>query len=225
MKHLIKAFLLCTLMCSLVGCKSNEQRANELIKDYMFKHLHDFSSYEPVETQVDTAYNIPINNAQVFQLAKDAVEHKEKADEYQGEAEYANRKKNIWSDSYSSYGRQQYKEAFEEQKEQTKNYTAEMLAVANDLTEMYQIISGLNQDEVLGWSVVHSFRCKNRGGNTSLSEYLFIVDKKFETILSVITDDDDLTECGKMIEMALLPDQVQKLKETATGVLEKLQGL
>lgn len=30
----------------VISCKSNEEKANELIKDYMYKSLYDYDSYQ-----------------------------------------------------------------------------------------------------------------------------------------------------------------------------------
>ena len=46
MRNLILAFLLIPL---LLGCQSNEKKALSLVKDYMYKNLHDYKSYEPIE--------------------------------------------------------------------------------------------------------------------------------------------------------------------------------
>ena len=45
MKTLLFIVVSATMLLS--GCKSKEEKANELIKDDMFKVLYDFASYEP----------------------------------------------------------------------------------------------------------------------------------------------------------------------------------
>lgn len=56
MKQLIFAFTICAFIFS--SCQSKEDKAKELVKDDLYKTLHDFSSYEPVEwTELKPTYN------------------------------------------------------------------------------------------------------------------------------------------------------------------------
>ncbi len=41
----------------LVGCTSNEKKAEKLIDDYMYKHLHDYKSYEAVSFRTPIMIN------------------------------------------------------------------------------------------------------------------------------------------------------------------------
>ena len=40
----------------LVSCISDEDKAENLIKEKMFKTLFDFESYEPIETIIDSSF-------------------------------------------------------------------------------------------------------------------------------------------------------------------------
>lgn len=56
MKQLIFAFAICALIFS--SCQNKEDKAKELVKDNLYKTLHDFSSYEPVEwTELKPTYD------------------------------------------------------------------------------------------------------------------------------------------------------------------------
>lgn len=56
MKQLIFAFSVCAFILS--SCQSKEDKAKELVKDDLYKSLHDFSSYEPVEwTELKPTYD------------------------------------------------------------------------------------------------------------------------------------------------------------------------
>lgn len=57
MKQLIFAFSICVFILS--SCQSKEDKAKQLIKDDLYKTLHDFSSYEPVEwTELEPTYDV-----------------------------------------------------------------------------------------------------------------------------------------------------------------------
>ena len=70
MKRLM-VFVLSTLFFGLlfVQCKSKEDKANELIKDYMFKNLYDFESYQPIETTIDSAFHTIYNDSTALYYA------------------------------------------------------------------------------------------------------------------------------------------------------------
>lgn len=56
MKQLIFVFATCVFIFS--SCQSKENKAKELVKDDLYKTLHDFSSYEPIEwTELKPTYD------------------------------------------------------------------------------------------------------------------------------------------------------------------------
>ena len=50
--------LLLLLSFAIVGCKSNEEKAADLIKKELSKSLFDFESYSPIETTVGLVSNL-----------------------------------------------------------------------------------------------------------------------------------------------------------------------
>lgn len=57
MKQLIFAFTICTFILS--SCQSKEDKVKELVKNDLYKTLHDFSSYESVEwTELKPTYDL-----------------------------------------------------------------------------------------------------------------------------------------------------------------------
>ena len=65
--HLI--LLLLALPLAFTSCKSNEDKANELVKNELSKTLYDFESYEPIETKVSEAYETAYNDTTCFRQA------------------------------------------------------------------------------------------------------------------------------------------------------------
>ena len=50
-------FLILSIVPFLFGCvQTREQRGAEIAKSEMMKRLYDADSYEPIETQIDSAY-------------------------------------------------------------------------------------------------------------------------------------------------------------------------
>lgn len=220
------SFGIATMMVisSLSGCKSNEQKAEDLIRDYMFKHLHDYDSYEVVETKVDTAYNLPIFNPSIYATALDVKEIFDDMDGVKREMDSAQRSMDIWSDSWSSYSRREYNEAKDKWTKAVDQYVGKMTLIINDLYEINAQIKEMDTSEVIGWLVSHKFRCNTRGGNKTLGNYTFVIDKDFKNIIFQLDDDDeDLSDILDIIKMAGDDDELQSLKESNESLIEAIQ--
>ena len=189
---------------TLSQCKSKEDKALALINEQMFKTLYDYDSYQPVETKIDSAFHTPFNDPINLEYAVCCSVLYDKLDEYIQEVKNAQNKVEIWSDSYSSYGRKQYNKALAE--------AAASLLVAdyflNNKIKPYQdsikIRSNELDREFIGWQVTHKFRCKTKGGYSDLSTNIYIMDNKFTKILDQINvDDENYKEYQKIIKDAL----------------------
>ena len=97
----------------LTGCKSKEEKALEAIKDEMFKTLYDFESYQPVETKIDSAFLSIYTDSTILKHGYVSSAILDEVNTTLEEVKDGNRTAKIWSDSYSSYGREQYNEARE----------------------------------------------------------------------------------------------------------------
>lgn len=216
---------------AVVGCKSNEQKAEALIKDYMYKHLHDYDSYEVVETKVDSAYNKPFFDQGIMSAALNAVEAKEKMDEHSSKYERAQSSMEIWEDSYSSMGRREYRNARKEYISEFLNFSKCYLQYFESLHEISQISDTLDR-EFIGWMVDHKYRCNNRGGNKVLGNDIFILDKKFNDILFLFDDDDDefsdvIATIGLVATMGIdeIEGHIDQAKQTIATVQDILKDL
>lgn len=202
-KHLSLFFVAFVLSLSFVQCKSNEEKALALINEQMFKTLYDYDSYQPVETKIDSAFHTPFNDSINLKYAVYCSVFYEKFDEYMKKVDNAQREAEIWSDSYSSYGKQKFYDAFEEA-------TTGLLVAEEILNKigLYQDTIKMRSNELdrefIGWQVTHKFRCKTKGGYSDLSTNIYIMDNKFTKILDQINvDDENYKEYQKIIKDAL----------------------
>lgn len=224
MKRFFSFGMVVMVICCLSGCKSNERKAEDLIRDYMFKHLHDYDSYEVVETRVDTAYNLPIFNASIRAEAQDVKDIMDDIDDIQSDMESAQRSMEIWGDSWSSYSRREYNEARDKWLKNLDNYVGKMTIIINSLSEINEGIKKMDSKEVLGWLVSHKFRCNTRGGNRTLGDYTFVMDKSFKNILLQIDDDDeDISDIVDIIKLASDDEQIQSMREANESLISTIQ--
>jgi hypothetical protein len=184
------------------SCKSREEKANELIKAELFKTLYDFSSYEPIETIIDSAFTSIYTDSTILTHAYIIKGCIDRLDKYISEINSARSSMDIWGDSYSSYSRRKYNDALE--KFETNLEKAK--TVMKKMNESMLFIKGrIDKFETshIGFQAKHKFRCKSKGGNFTIGNYLYIIDEKFEKIISVIDlDDDDNEEMKKIIDEA-----------------------
>lgn len=187
MKKFICLFSLSILACA---CASNVDKANKLIDQYMYKHLHDYKSYEVVETTVDTLFNSPVTDPDCIDLIKEMKEHFDKKADYDKEAEYAERSMDIWSGGYSSTSRNEYNKAYKEWATQKRNGMYETISILQRAKELLVLMEDLDGKKQVGWIADHTFRSNTRAGASSLGNYSFFIDKDFKNILYTMDEDD-----------------------------------
>ncbi len=194
MKNLISIFL---IICIVISCKSKEEKANILIKEELRKTLFDFSSYDPIETKIDSAFtsiysdSIILNNAYFIEACSNKVnEYVEKSDEYV-------RIMKIYSDGYN-------RSKFNEAKIEALNN----LEIAKEFSKKMNERAILTKSEIskfspsfCGWKATHKFRCKTKGGNFAIANYEYIIDADMKNIISYEDlDDDNYKKIIKLID-------------------------
>ncbi len=225
MKHLFYC-LACLLL--VVGCQSNEKKANKLIDEYMFKHLHDYKSYEVVETAIDTLYNSPLTDLECINLAISANEHLENCVDYGDDAERDERSMDIWSGGWSSTSRSEYKKAYKSWLTNKMGETQERIEYLKVLKNISQKAETLSGKEQIGWIATHTFRSNTLAGNSSLGNYMFFIDKNFKTILATYSDEEEIDEAIPIITDAIVKyesaEAIDSLITGWGGVIDKLQA-
>lgn len=219
-----RLYLLLLCITTLISCQTPEEKAEVLINEYMFKHLHDYESYEVVETQIDSCYTSIYNDREIRRIALEIKDSMSEVEEYQEEMSYAKEIMSIW-DGWDSYSRTKYndaKEDFEEAalkfSEAGKTLNENLLYIKNASTEFTHTF--------IGWEVMHSFRSKTLGGASSLSRYIFFIDEKF-TSINDVKDEEDIENDENIhliIDLAISSSQ-EELEKTILTATENINRL
>lgn len=200
MKNIFIFFGIIVFMVS--SCKSKEEKANELIKAELFKTLYDFSSYEPIETIIDSAFTSIYTDSTILTHAYIIKGCIDRLDNYISEINSTRSSMDIWGDSYSSYSTRRYNDA----KEKFETTLEKANTDVKKMNESMLLIKGKIEKfepSYIGFQAKHKFRCKSKGGNFTIGNYLYIIDDKFDKIISVIDlDDDENEEMKKIIDEA-----------------------
>jgi len=193
----------------LVSCQSKEEKAAEFIKNELSKTLYDFESYQPIETTVTEAKMTMYNDSACWTKAAALAYGMKKATEYLEEMKDAKERMEIWRPSYysSSYSDSQYykyKEEYEDNLEKAKNAYDICKGLAAELKKQ---IANLDTAKVIGWEAKHRFRCKTRGGNSTIGDYRYVLDKDFKKVLlQEDTDDEDESAIRDVLKAVLNGD-------------------
>lgn len=179
----------------LVSCQSKEEKAAEYIKNELSKTLYDFESYQPIETTVTEAKMTMYNDSACWEMAATLAYGMKTTTEYLEETKSAKEYMDIWgrpsyySSSYSDNQYYKHKEEYEDYLEKAKNAYDICKSIAAELKKQ---IAKLDTAKVIGWEAKHRFRCKTKGGNSTIGDYRYVLDKDFKnTILQEDMDDDE----------------------------------
>ena len=179
----------------LFSCQSKEEKANELIKEKLSKTLYDFDSYQPIETSVIEAKANIYNDSSCWKLGLGLTIGTDKFRDYMKDATSAIDHMRIWlptsySSSYSISKFNDYKKEAEEKKNKAvlAGYTCSKIVAS-----IKDSVAKIDTTQVIGWEVNHRFRCKTKGGYSTIGNYRYIFDKDFEKIL--LFEDKDDKDC------------------------------
>lgn len=196
----------------LFSCSpSREEKAAEIAKSEMIKILYNVDSYEPIETHIDSAFTSIYTNLDVVRAAHDLIELNadEKKDQLQRQYNSAKSSAAIWSDSrsWSSYAKEEYRQAKEEMDDYAKQLKELDEEVKTKMNEIRDYAKAVSEHHFCGWNIYHRFRCANGLGIQQISDILIIVDENMEIVKGrfMLDDNDDysLDKLKKTIDKAI----------------------
>ena len=133
-----------------------------------------------------------------------------KVKEYLEDSKNAKEHMEIWgkpsyySSSYSDNQYYKYKEEYEENFEKGKNAYELCKNLADELKKD---IAKLDTTKVVGWEARHRFRCKTKGGNSTIADYRYVFDKDFKhVIVKEDIDDEDESRIRDVLESVVQGD-------------------
>lgn len=185
MKRIAQYCLIVVVSLLIYSCKSKEDRAEELIRTELSKTLYDFESYQPIETKVSVAKCNMYNDTACWRLGKTLAYGMEQFLEYKEKIENAREHMSIWGrPTYysSSYSDNQYYKYKAEAEDAVTRAMASLLVNKQIADELRDSVNALDTTLVIGWEVVHDFRCKTRGGSPEIGHYRYIISRDFKTV-------------------------------------------
>lgn len=204
----MKRILLGTLLVALfVSCsKSLEDKANALIEEDIKKVLYHPDTYDPAETQVDSAFT-PFDDPVFYEKTMHLYKLGMSIDECDRKMKNAKSSMSIWSGPYqSSFGRNEYQEAKDEYDENAKNKkNAEVKArkIADELKIMLD-----EGQHFIGFKARHRYRANNNAGQTIFGEMKYLFDKNMKRIVISYDMDGEEYKAVRIIYRQMLGEDV-----------------
>ena len=204
MERILLGALLITLF---VSCgKSPEEKANALIEDDIKKVLYHPETYDPAETQVDSAFtpfDDPVFYEKTVQLCKLGMS----IDECDRKMKNAKSSMSIWSGPYqSAFGRNEYQEAkneYDENERNKKSIEAKVKKLATELKTMLE-----NEQQFIGFRARHRYRANNNAGQTIFGETKYLFDKSLSKIVASYDMDSEEYKTVQIIYKQMLGEDV-----------------
>lgn len=187
------SFILLTLLV-LSGCNSKEDKIEELIKSDMNVWLYDFKSYEPTQTQIDSAFYNIHGDYNVREKITKLIKLKKEFEELDIETEDLEMSTMMYSGLSSApavnmYNK--YSKDLSENQEKLKTIENNIEKIKNEIISIHDKAP---RREFIGWGVVHYFKCNTQEGLPYIGQIAYIVDKDIKKILFKIdmTDPDEI---------------------------------
>lgn len=179
MKKVI-GFILCLMVLGACS-RTQEEKANLLIKEDIQKVLVKPDTYEPIETKLDSAfapYETPEfmeNTLKCVQLFMEIKGYKEKIKD-------AKSMMTMYEDNLGSpYLKNEYNEYKAEYKEATNKRNEIEKRLKHSGKKLKELANA--KREFIGYKAMHHYRADNNAGNTVLGTDFYLFDKDIKTIL------------------------------------------
>ena len=205
MERILLGALLITLF---VSCgKSPEEKANALIEDDIKKVLYHPETYDPAETQVDSAFT-PFDDPAFYEKTVQLCKLGMSIDECDRKMKNAKSSMSIWSGPYqSAFGRNEYQEAKNEYDENERNKKSIEAKVKKLATELKTVLE--NEQQFIGFKARHRYRANNNAGQTTFGEMKFLFDKEIEKIVAKYDMDDNEYKAVQILYKQMLGEDTQ----------------
>lgn len=200
MNKVLFGTVLCVLFASC--SKSQEDKANALIKEDIKKVLYHAETYDPVETQVDSAFT-PFDDPVFYEKTAQLCKLGMTMDEYDKKMKNAKSSMSIWSGPYqSAFGRNAYQEAkneYDESAKKIKNIEKKLAELADELKVMLN-----KEQQFIGFKARHRYRANNNAGQTVFGEMEYMFDKDISRIITAYDMEDNEYRAVQIIYRQIL---------------------
>lgn len=186
MKKVI-GFILCLMVLGACS-RTQEEKANLLIKEDIQKVLVKPDTYEPIETKLDSAF-APYDTPEFMENTLKCVQLFMEIEGYKEKIKDAKSMMSIYEDNlYSPYSKNEYNEHKDEYKEATNEKNKIERRLKRSVNKLRELVNA--KREFIGYKAMHHYRADNNAGNTVLGTGFYLFDKDINTILISFSEEE-----------------------------------
>lgn len=186
MKKVI-GFILCLMVLGACS-RTQEEKANLLIKEDIQKVLVKPDTYEPIETKLDSAfapYDTPECMENILKFVQLFIEFKR----YEENIKDAKSMMTLYEDNLGSpYLKNEYKEHKAEYKEATNKKNEIERRLKRSDNKLRELVNA--KREFIGYKTMHHYLAVNNAGYTVLGTVFYLFDKDINTILISFSEEE-----------------------------------
>ena len=175
MKKIIVCF--CALFLILACAKSPTQKAEALIKSEKIKTISKSTTYEVIETTVDSAF-APKDDPEFFKQMEEATQMNERYNALQKEVSEL-------KDSIAQIiKRPEFKKEYEDLTQKQKNLEWEIGLIMDKGHEKYNQLMeiAVSEPKFIGFKAMHTYRIHNEAGSTLPTTEFYLFDTEMNQI-------------------------------------------
>ncbi len=190
-----------------VSCsKSPEDKANALIEDNIKKVLYHPETYDPAETQVDSAFT-PFDDPAFYEKTVQLCKLGMSIEEYDSNMKSAKSSMSIWSGPYqSAFGRNEYQEAKDKYDESAQNKKRAEIKAKKLVEELKDMLD--KEQRFIGFKARHRYRANNNAGQTIFGEMEYLFNRDLSKIVAAYDMDDDEYKAVQIVYKQMLGEEV-----------------
>ena len=179
MKKVI-SFILCMMVLGACS-RTQEEKANLLIKEDIQKVLVKPDTYEPIETKLDSAF-APYETPECMENILKCVQLFMEIKRYEEKIKDAKSMMTLYEDNLGfPYLKNKYNEHKAEYKEATNKKNEIERRLKRSGKKINELVNA--KREFIGYKTMHHYRADNNEGNTFLRTGFYLFDKDINTIL------------------------------------------
>ena len=213
MKKIIFTTFLITI--TLSSCSlSNEEKAENLIKETLKDYLYHPDSYEPISTIVDSMFIDVTTIEPIMEISEEIKSLISKINKCEREIESAESSMDLWAlhSYYSQYSRGNYTRAKKEKEEAKSDLDKYTRKLSEQIASLKENVAKYRKEEFTGWAVSHRFKSLNGAGTMTIpGEMIFFCNKefttcggyevdKFETFIKILESVEDASSDEDLID-------------------------
>lgn len=212
-----KLFLIIIIALFLSSCESREERIQKAVSQELKGVLYDFESYEPIKTQIDSAFSSPYIDLEVkylmFEYAKCAEELEQTLDDLSS-IEYSDELE-LYSSDYSSILEKGTDLKRKGAKNRIENAQKKLKSAIRDLYAQIQKVKD-EKKEFVGWFVTQRYKCKTGGGYPAFGDDIFVFNKDMTECICHMSAEEYEGFCNFINKLVSLPED---------EFIEKINGI